>query len=95
MLGHRTTGIGTNVRGNLGDYIARNDRLRHQTMHAGLDPANVATISYLNIWDAGWYRGIYKEWYPTELPLRADGSVSFNSWAFFMPPLMECISHGE
>lgn len=40
-------GIGTNVRGNLGDYIARNDRLRHQTMHAGLDPANVATISYL------------------------------------------------
>lgn len=40
-------GIGTNVRGDLGDYIARNDRLRHQTMHAGLDPANVATISYL------------------------------------------------
>ena len=40
-------GIGTNVRGDLGDYIARNDRLRHQTTHAGLDPANVATISYL------------------------------------------------
>lgn len=40
-------GIGTNVRGDLGDYIARNDRLRHQTMHAGLDPENVATISYL------------------------------------------------
>lgn len=40
-------GIGTNVRGDLGNYIARNDRLRHQTTHAGLDPANVATISYL------------------------------------------------
>ena len=47
-------------------------------------------LSYLNIWDAGWYRGIYKEWYPTELPLRADGSVSFNSWAFM--PLHSMIS---
>ena len=40
--------------------------------------------------DAGWYQGIYKEWYPTELPLRADGSVSFNSWAFM--PLHSIIS---
>ena len=47
-------------------------------------------LSYLNIWDAGWYQGIYKEWYPTELPLRADGSVSFNSWAFM--PLHSIIS---
>ena len=47
-------------------------------------------LSYLNIWDAGWYQGIYKEWYPTELPLRADGSVSFNSWAFM--PLHSMIS---
>ena len=47
-------------------------------------------LSYLNIWDAGWYRDIYKEWYPTELPLRADGSVSFNSWAFM--PLHSMIS---
>ena len=47
-------------------------------------------LSYLNIWDADWYRDIYKEWYPTELPLRADGSVSFNSWAFM--PLHSMIS---
>lgn len=47
-------------------------------------------LSYLNIWDDGWYRDIYKEWYPTELPLRADGSVSFNSWAFM--PLHSMIS---
>ena len=40
-------GIGTNVRGDLGDYMEINDRLRAQTRHAGLDPNNVATISYL------------------------------------------------
>ena len=40
-------GIGTNVRGDLGKYVAANDRLRAQTAHAGADPNNVATISYL------------------------------------------------
>ena len=40
-------GIGTNVRGDLGKYMAANDRLRAQTAHAGVDPNNVATISYL------------------------------------------------
>jgi len=40
-------GIGTNVRGDLGKYVAANDRLRAQTAHAGVDPNNVATISYL------------------------------------------------
>ena len=40
-------GIGTNVRGDLGKYVAANDRLRAQTAHAGGDPNNVATISYL------------------------------------------------
>ena len=40
-------GIGTNVRGDLGYYMDFNDRLRQQTAHAGVDPENVATISYL------------------------------------------------
>ena len=40
-------GIGTNVRGDLAKYVATNDRLRAQTAHAGADPNNVATISYL------------------------------------------------
>ena len=40
-------GIGTNVRGDLGKYVTINDRLRAQTAHAGADPNNVATISYL------------------------------------------------
>ena len=40
-------GIGTNVRGDLTKYVAANDRLRAQTAHAGVDPNNVATISYL------------------------------------------------
>ena len=37
-------GIGTNVRGDLDYYM---DRLREQTKHAGVDPNNVAAISYL------------------------------------------------
>ena len=40
-------GIGTNVHGSLPEYMDINDRLRAQTRHAGLDPNNVATISYL------------------------------------------------
>lgn len=40
-------GIGTNVRDSLGQYMDINDRLREQTKHAGVNPNNVATISYL------------------------------------------------
>ena len=40
-------GIGTNVRGDLDYYMDFNDRLRKQTKHAGVDPNNVAAISYL------------------------------------------------
>ena len=53
-------GIGTNVRGDLVKYVAANDRLRAQTAHAGVDPNNVATISYLgyvapknDLWNIG------------------------------------------
>lgn len=40
-------GIGTNVRDSLGQYMEINDRLKEQTAHAGINPNNVATISYL------------------------------------------------
>lgn len=40
-------GIGTNVRDSLGQYMEINDRLREQTKHAGINPNNVAAISYL------------------------------------------------
>ena len=40
-------GIGTNVHGSLPEYMDINDRLREQTKHAGVDPNNVAAISYL------------------------------------------------
>lgn len=40
-------GIGTNVRGDLGYYMEFNERLKKQTAYAGIDPNNVATISYL------------------------------------------------
>ena len=40
-------GIGTNVQDSLPEYMDINDRLRAQTRHAGLDPNNVAAISYL------------------------------------------------
>ena len=53
-------GIGTNVRGDLGKYVTINDRMRAQTAHAGVDPNNVATISYLgyvapknDLWNIG------------------------------------------
>lgn len=40
-------GIGTNVRDSLGQYMDINDRLREQTKHAGVNPNDVAAISYL------------------------------------------------
>ena len=40
-------GIGTNVRDSLGQYMEINDRLKQQTAHAGVNPNNVAAISYL------------------------------------------------
>lgn len=40
-------GIGTNVRGDLGYYMEFNERLKKQTAYVGIDPNNVATISYL------------------------------------------------
>ena len=40
-------GIGTNVRNDLDTYMDDNENLKAQTAHAGVDPSDVATISYL------------------------------------------------
>ena len=40
-------GIGTNVRDSLGSYMEMNERIKQQTAHVGVNPNNVATISYL------------------------------------------------
>lgn len=40
-------GIGTNVRDSLGMYMDINERIKKQTAHVGVNPNNVATISYL------------------------------------------------
>ena len=40
-------GIGTNVRDDLDRYMDANENLKAQTAHAGVDPSQVATISYL------------------------------------------------
>ena len=40
-------GIGTNVRNDLDKYMDANENLKAQTAHAGVDPSQVATISYL------------------------------------------------
>ena len=40
-------GIGTNVRNDLDKYMDANENLKAQTAHTGVDPSDVATISYL------------------------------------------------
>ncbi len=40
-------GIGTNVRNDLDTYMDDNENLKAQTAHTGVDPSDVATISYL------------------------------------------------
>jgi len=49
-------------------------------------------LGFLNRWDALFYERIYTEWYPQTLPLRADGSVDYNAWAFM--PLQSLIAGG-
>lgn len=49
-------------------------------------------LGFLNRWDALFYERIYTEWYPQNLPLRADGSVDYNAWAFM--PLQSLIAGG-
>lgn len=39
-------------------------------------------FSFLNIWDVEWYGRIFKDGYPTTLPVDQNGFVQQNSWAF-------------
>lgn len=39
-------------------------------------------FSFAGFWDAEWYGRIYEHWYPTALPIGADGLVQQNEWAF-------------
>ena len=45
-------------------------------------PARPDYFSFLNIWDVEWYGRIFKDGYPTVLPLTDSGFVQQNPWAF-------------
>jgi len=52
-------------------------------------------LSFISIWDAGWYEQIAVQGYPSELPVNAAGVVEQNQWAFYpiFPQLSGAISH--
>ena len=56
---------------------------QHQGETPWNGPDGPSVIEYLNFWDAGWYERIWKDGYPAPLPLREDGSVAQNAWAFY------------
>ena len=45
-------------------------------------PAHPDYFSFLSFWDVEWYGRIFKDGYPTVLPIDSNGSVQQNSWAF-------------
>ena len=49
-------------------------------------------LGFLNRWDALLYERIYTDWYPQELPMRPNGTVDNNTWAFM--PLQPLIAGG-
>ncbi len=56
-------------------------------------PASPSYVQYTGLmWDAGWYRGIAADGYPSELPTGPDGRVQQNPWAFF--PLFPLLTRG-
>jgi hypothetical protein len=38
---------------------------------------------FINIWDSAWYRTIFSEGYPTEIPRDDSGAATENAWAFY------------
>lgn len=67
--------------------------LEQHRAHPLIEPGqNNDLLGFLNRWDALFYERIYTEWYPQNLPLRADGSVDYNAWAFM--PLQSLIAGG-
>jgi len=66
--------------------LANAQHRRHPTPETPLD---IDFPGYLNVWDDTFYSRIYANWYPHELPIRANGSVDFNNWAFYpLQPLL-------
>lgn len=51
-------------------------------------------LSFISIWDAGWYEQIAVQGYPSQLPVDATGAVQQNQWAFYpiFPQLSGAIS---
>ena len=49
-------------------------------------------LGFLSKWDADLYERIYTNWYPQHLPMRPDGTVDNNTWAFM--PLQPLIAGG-
>lgn len=49
-------------------------------------------LSFISIWDAGWYEQIALNGYPSELPINAMGAVQQNQWAFY--PIFPLLSQG-
>ncbi|WP_372592682.1 hypothetical protein [Actinotalea sp.] len=56
------------------------------------DPSPGYLVFTGDMWDAGWYRSIAEEGYPTSLPRGGDGLVLQNAWAFF--PLFPVLVRG-
>jgi hypothetical protein len=49
---------------------------------SSLADAFAAMPDFANNWDGRWYNVIAANGYPTELPIKADGHVGENAWAF-------------
>ena len=52
----------------------------------GPGPWGDGALGYLDFvatWDSDWYRTIFEQGYPTELPRDSLGTVSENPWAFY------------
>lgn len=65
-------------------------RTQAETIWTGPAPGYFAYTG--DMWDAGWYRSISEDGYPTTLPRGTDGVVLQNAWAFF--PLFPVLVRG-
>ncbi|MDQ1537002.1 MAG: hypothetical protein QOE58_1395 [Actinomycetota bacterium] len=51
-------------------------------MVAAASPGRSGYADVATAWDGGWYRTIATQGYPATLPLRPDGQIGYNPWAF-------------
>lgn len=49
-------------------------------------PASPSWTQHVSFWDSGWYARVWREGYPSVLPVDESGRVAQNAWAF-MPGL--------